>query len=98
MFLTTNLTEEFYRIQMANFTFRNKDTQEVYDLSLSFAERDKYLEDNPNVEQLITGSPSFIYDNYNFMNKVPSGFRDVLKQIKKQNPNSTIDCGNIGSQ
>lgn len=82
---------------MATFRFRNNETKEEWEEWMSLSERDSFLEENPHIEQLVNGFPGYVYDHTNFMNKVPNGFRDVLKQIKKQNPGSTIDNGNIGT-
>ncbi|QIG65754.1 putative Com-like regulatory protein [Ochrobactrum phage vB_OspM_OC] len=82
---------------MPKYTFKNTETGEEFDEYMSIAAREEFLEQNPHIIQLIVSAPGFIYDNHNLTNKVPPGFRDVLKQIKKQNPGSTIDSGNIGS-
>lgn len=39
---------------MPTYSFRNTDTGEEYNLILSMSEREKYLTENKNVEQIIT--------------------------------------------
>lgn len=82
---------------MPTYNFKDKDTDEEFELTLSLAEREEFLAAHPNVIQLLSKNIGYIGDNYNMHNKVPAGFRDVLKQIKKQNRGSTIDSGNLGS-
>jgi hypothetical protein len=59
------------------------------------SEREEFLSQNPDVEQQLSsfsiGDPVRLG-----LKKTEGGFRDVLKQIKKQNRGSTIDSGNLG--
>lgn len=82
---------------MPTYNFKNTETEEEYSLLLSLAELDEYLKENPHVIQTLSRNVGYILDNYNAANKVPAGFRDVLKQIKSQNRGSNIDSGNLGS-
>ena len=69
---------------MPNYTFLNKETEEYIEVNMSISERDKYLEDNPNLQQVIHKAPS-IGDSVRLgLRKPDSGFRDVLKEIKKK--------------
>jgi hypothetical protein len=80
---------------MPNYTFRNKETQEEYTLTLSMSDREKYLADNPNVEQLIVSTIPQL-DPYNAGRmKVPSDFNNLMKRIKNNNYGSTIQTGNL---
>jgi hypothetical protein len=55
---------------------------------LSVAEREQYLKDNPNVHQIFIKANGFVAGN----GGKPDGvFRDMLREIKKVNPGSTID-------
>jgi len=68
---------------MANYTFLNTTTDEEFDISMSISELDAYKENNPHLQQLIKSAPS-IGDTVRLGLKKPdSGFRDVLKRIKK---------------
>ena len=56
---------------------------------MSISERDKYLSENPKIEQLVNGAPSI---GYSYNGKKPdSGFRDVLKEIKSKHKRSAIN-------
>lgn len=50
---------------------------------MSISACDQYLKDNPDMEQMINGFPGI---GYNTVTKKPDdGFRDVLREIKKNN-------------
>lgn len=73
---------------MPTYTFRNKKTGEEYTRYLSLSDREKYLEENPDVEQLIVKPNGFV-TGHNM--KPDDGFRDILRNIKKNYPGSTIE-------
>ena len=74
---------------MPTYQFRNKETGEIIEERMSFTLLDKYKEDNPHLEQYHDSFPGVVGDA-GIKNKVPDGFRDVLKSIKKANYGSTI--------
>lgn len=43
---------------MPIYTFRNKETEEEFDLEMKISERDQYVIDHPEVEQIIGSSMS----------------------------------------
>jgi hypothetical protein len=74
---------------MPYYKFLNKKTNEEMDVFMSISERDKFLQENPNVEQLVNGAPAI---GYSTLTKKPdSGFRDVLSEIKKKHRGSAIN-------
>lgn len=65
------------------YLFKNINTDEEQELFMSITERDKYLEDNPDITQLVHGAPS-IGDSIRLgLRKPDDGFRDRLREIKK---------------
>jgi len=78
---------------MPTYSFKNKDTEEVYDLFLkSYSAKEKYLKDNPNVESIITMAPQIGYDTVALgATKNDSGFNDMMKRIGDANPGSAVD-------
>jgi len=78
---------------MPTYTFRNKTTGEEWTDMMSIAEMETLLKDE-NVEQVIVAV--HIGDPWS-RKKMPSGFREVLKKIKKNNRGAKIDTGNISS-
>jgi len=67
---------------MANYTFYNKTTKKEFIVSIPMSELDSYKETNPHLEQQFTvlhiADPTRLG-----LYKPDSGFRDVLKRIKK---------------
>lgn len=67
---------------MPTYTFRNKDTGEEYDRIMTYSNRTKHLEENPNVEQIIK-SPMIVSGvGSNMAAKIDNGFNDVLQRVK----------------
>lgn len=71
---------------MPTYTFKNKDTGEYEEHFMSINDLDKFIEDNPNLKKLID-SPGVTYASP----KIPDGFRDRLKEIKKNTPGATFE-------
>lgn len=68
---------------MPIYTFRNIETDELYDLSLRLDERETYLQENPHVKQVLSGAPSLHSGTGLTGRKPDNAFRDKLKEIKK---------------
>ena len=63
------------------YTFKNNDTDEVFEKHMRMAEKEPYLEENPHLSLVIT--PSKIVGGYKSgISQTPDGFNDVLKNIK----------------
>lgn len=75
---------------MPVYTFENTRTNEQWTETLSIAERDAFLENHPNVRQLIVSPPNFASSERLGIKKPDSEFRNMLSYIKKRNPGSTI--------
>ena len=67
---------------MPTYTFRNKNTEEVFEKFMSISARETYLAENPDIEQLVSGAP-MVGTNSGAM-KPDQGFRDVLKEIRSK--------------
>lgn len=68
---------------MPEYLFHNKETKEEWTEWMSISERDKYLESNPHIEQLVHGAPMVTYRTGQSRTKPDDGFRDVLRSVKK---------------
>lgn len=68
---------------MPTYSFINKQTGEEFDIMMSMSELDSYKASNPHLEQTITSAPALADPTRLGMRKPDSGFRDVLKRIKK---------------
>jgi len=73
---------------MPTYTFRNKVTGVTSNHILTLKQREEYLEQNPNEQQMILNST--LVSGVGGL-KPSDGFKDVLNTIKKNNPRSTIN-------
>jgi hypothetical protein len=67
---------------MPTYRFKNKDTGEEFEDFMMISELDEYLQNNPNLEQMVFGAP--MISSGRGMNKPDQGFRDLLKDMKKK--------------
>jgi hypothetical protein len=76
---------------MPSYTFKNKDTNEQFDAVMTIANRTQYLEENPNIIQLIGRAPS-IGDSVRLgLRRPDDGFRDVLKNVQHHHKKDNIN-------
>jgi hypothetical protein len=68
---------------MPTYTFKNNDTDEVFDRFISIADRDIFLLENLHITQII-GAPKIISGRGDM--KTSDGFKDVLRKVADQNP------------
>ncbi len=76
---------------MPTYSFRNKDTGEIFDKILRLADRDEFLTQNPHLESVITGAPAFTGDHINAVKKYDTGFKEVLQKIHERTPGSQLN-------
>jgi hypothetical protein len=67
---------------MPTYRFSNSETKEEYEEFMSISSLETYLKENPNVTQLVNGAP--MISSGRGMSKPDSGFRDLLKDMKKK--------------
>lgn len=67
---------------MPTYTFRHKHTNEEQTHVLSFSEREKFLEDNPSWEQIVS-SPKIVSGVKSALRMTDDGWKERLKQIDK---------------
>lgn len=72
---------------MPTYTFRNKKTGKEWNEFLFISECDKFLEDTPDVEVVIFARGFISGIN----NKPDEGFREILRSIKKANPDGKCE-------
>lgn len=72
---------------MPQYTFENTETNETFDMSMSYDDMIQYLKDNPNVNQVFKMN---LVDPVGIgVSKPPSDFqRHVLGKIKAANPHA----------
>lgn len=78
---------------MPTYTFRSTETNEEYTTICSMAEREKFLQENPNYIQV---PPIVAFgDSVRLgIRRIDNGFNDVLKEVKKSHYKSTIETRN----
>ena len=74
---------------MPTYVFRDKKTQEITEIFMKISEREEFLKQNENLETIITSAAGFI-SNHNPNAKMGSGFKDLMKNIKKNNYGSIM--------
>lgn len=68
---------------MPTYTFRDKNTGDVFDKIMSYSAREQYVQENPNIEVII-GAPPLVDPASAGRLKPDAGFRDVLKEIRSK--------------
>lgn len=77
---------------MPIYSMKDTETGEEFEITLKISEREKYLEDNPNIVQIFTKAPAYAGDNTRLTGPKPDGgFKEVLSHIKSKHKYSTID-------
>jgi len=72
---------------MPVYIFKNNKTNEVYEKFLSMSEREGYLEDNPDIQQVPT-APNIVAGVGGI--KKDAGFNEVLSKISEAHPKSAL--------
>lgn len=75
---------------MPTYSFRDKNTGEVFDKMLKISEREEFLTQNPHLESIITGAPAFTGDHISAIKKYDTGFKEVLQKINERNPHNDL--------
>jgi len=75
---------------MPLYTFKDKDTGEISSEIMSFLDREKYLEENKNL-QLCLATPGFADPHTMGRIKPDDNFRDLLRETKKAHKGSTVN-------
>ena len=73
---------------MPLYTFIDKDTNELIELTLRIADYDSFLTSNPNLERYIDSVPGLVSGRGSI--KTDSGFKEVLSKVAEAHPNSEL--------
>ena len=80
---------------MPTYNFRNKLTGEETEITMKIAELDNYKEENPELEQYLTGAPRIVSGVGGVLSRTDDGWNDQLKRIKAgAGRNNTINTKN----
>lgn len=75
---------------MPTYDFRNKETGEIIEKFMSISAKEKFLEDNPHLEQVLLHAPQVNADPIS-NNQHRKAFKEVLNKIHKSAPGSTLN-------
>jgi hypothetical protein len=76
---------------MPIYQFRNKETEEVFEINLKISEYDDYMKENPNLERYYTTAPGITSGHKTARQLAGSEWNDLLGRIKKNaGRNNTI--------
>ena len=77
---------------MPTYTFHDNVTNTDEDIFMKMSEVETFLTENPHKTKIITSNPSIVSGvEMGASNKPDRGFRDILRNIKKNNRRSTIN-------
>jgi hypothetical protein len=76
---------------MPTYSFRNNETLEEFDQSMSNSDRELFLSDNPNIQQIFKKFPGVVDSVRIGVRRPDDNFRDVLKKAKVHKHNTIND-------
>jgi len=76
---------------MPTYRFKNKISGKEWEEFLTISEMEELLEKNTSIEQMLSAPAIVSGRGMGKMSKPDNSFRDVLKQIKKNNIGSNIE-------
>jgi hypothetical protein len=76
---------------MPTYSFRNNDTDDEFEKSMSNSERELFLASNPNIVQIFKKFPGVVDSVRVGVRRPDDNFRDVLKKAKNAHKYNTIN-------
>lgn len=73
---------------MPVYLFKDRDTNELIELTLRIADYDSFLSSNPNLERYIDSVPGLVRGTGSI--KTDTGFKEVLSKVAEAHPNSEL--------
>ena len=73
---------------MPSYNFIDENTGEVHEIVMRMSELDDFKKENPNMKQKLTAT-TIIGGTSTSSGKLPEGFKDTLREMKKKHPKST---------
>lgn len=74
---------------MPIYSFKDKESGDVFDLLLKISEKEEFLKANPQLESIITGAPKIISGREGG-HKPDEGFNELLSRIGEANPHTNL--------
>jgi len=72
---------------MPTYTLKNAKTEEQWDVVMTYSNMKEYVQKNPDIIYII-GTPSFIGGVSTDSGRLPEGFKDRMREMKKKHPTS----------
>lgn len=72
------------------YSFKNKETGEEFELEMKLCEREPFLEEHPELEQIIKVFPGFVDSVVLGITKPSHAFTDKIKHMQQTIPHNTI--------
>lgn len=79
---------------MPTYKFRHKETGEEFEKFMGISARDTYLQENPNLESLVSGAPMICDPVRVGVTRKDTGFKEVLQKIHSRSPASRLKQNN----
>lgn len=76
---------------MPSYSFVNTETNEEFDSSMSMAERESFLSENPHIKQIFKKFPGVVDPMRLGIRKPDDNFRDVLKNVRHHHKKDNIN-------
>jgi hypothetical protein len=76
---------------MPVYSFMNRETEEVFEVNMKFAELESYIQNNPQYKQVFVRFPGTADPVRLGLRKPDEGFRDVLKTVKSHHKRNEIN-------
>lgn len=77
---------------MPLYDFRNKETGQIVEMSMSYGSKQQYLINNPHMESVIlTAPPLGDPTKLTATRKTDAGFKEVLQKIHDRTPGSQLN-------
>ena len=76
---------------MPIYSIKNTETDQVFEVSLKFADLECYLSENPTYKQVFTKFPGVADPTRVGVKRPDDGFRDVLKEVKSHHKRNVIN-------
>ena len=76
---------------MPVYSIMNKDTEEVTEVNMKFAEFEQYLKDNQHIKQVFVRFPATGDSVRLGMRRPDDGFKDVLKTVASHHKQNIIN-------
>lgn len=74
---------------MPMYNFKNNETNETFTAFFTISGKEDYLANNPHITQEL--STPLIVSGVDNINRLDGDYKDLIRQVKKNNLHSTID-------